>query len=242
MEEEERERILLNLYREGLENLYSSPDFYDAVYQVDADYEKKEELIRENIEEGSKVLYLGCGTGNLIERLENEYEFAGVEPSEEMAEMARKKTSAEILVLRAEEIEFDEEFDAAVSFGQSMNYVLGDQEMEKVIGSTYDALKPGGILMFDLMTNLENGKSEKRIQKSGETEFSVQEKFKRKEGELFYLEFLYRIKGKEFSDKHTIRSWNLKDLIEILSKAGFSEIEELQVYDMETFAHILARR
>ena len=167
VEEEERERILLNLYREGLENLYSSPDFYDAVYQVDADYEKKEELIRENIEEGSKVLYLGCGTGNLIERLENEYEFAGVEPSEEMAEKARKKTSAEILVLRAEEIEFDEEFDAAVSFGQSMNYVLGDQEMEKVIGSTYDALKPGGILMFDLMTNLENGKSEKRIQRSG---------------------------------------------------------------------------
>lgn len=247
MNQKQREQVLKEfLDAESLgKDLYSLPEFYDAFYQVDADYERKEKIVRSHIEEESRILYLGCGTGNLIERLEDDYSFVGVEPSESMAEEAREKTSAEVFNVRAEEIDFEEEFDAVISFGQSMNYILKQKNMRKVFNSSFDSLKQGGFLIFDFMTSLEDSRSEKRVYTAGDVSFSVQEEFQRKEGERFYLRFLYKITGegknREFKEEHTIRNWKDEEIKQMAVEAGFRSPEEPDIYG-ESFCHLKARK
>lgn len=75
------------------EGLYCNPDFYDILYSRDADFDKPLKLVEENIDSGSKILYLGCGTCLMLEKLEDNYEVVGVDVSTEMAESARERCS-----------------------------------------------------------------------------------------------------------------------------------------------------
>ena len=247
MNQETREKVLEKfLERKELgEDLYCLPDFYDAVYQIDADYETKEKLIRENIDEEGRILYLGCGTGNLIELLDEDYIFVGIEPSKPMADKAREKTSAKIVNCGAEEIGFEEEFDAVVSFGQSMNYIREDGKMDSVLRSAFEALKENGVIIFDFMTDLTDFETDMRDHQVTSTQFGVQEKFEKAEGNNFYLTFYYRIEkdGEEviFEDKDLIRSWDEDLLKDKLGKTGFSSIESLEIYGNGLF-HLKAAK
>ena len=160
-----------------------------------------------------------------------------------MADKAEDKTSAKILSCRAEEISFEEEFDAVIGFGQSMNYITEEETMNQVLKSAFNSLENGGVLIFDFMTNLEDFRSDFRTYRTGAIDFSVCEKFEPAENSKFYLEFHYKIeKGSdraEFSEKHLIRDWDTDKVEKKLKESGFSLIERLKIYG-KSFSHIKA--
>ena len=102
------------------------------------------------------VLELGCGTGNMTERLARAgYDMIGVDSSEEMLELAvekRERSGLDILYLQQDMRSFElyGTVRAVVSVCDSMNYITEEQDLLQVFCLVNNYLDPGGIFLFDL--------------------------------------------------------------------------------------------
>lgn len=109
------------------------------------------------------VLDMGCGTGNITERLAKEnYNMIGIDNSEEMLNIAIKKrmelpTEKEenkILYLLQDMREFElyGTVAAVVSICDSINYIISEKELLKVFKLVNNYLDKQGVFIFDLNT------------------------------------------------------------------------------------------
>ncbi len=96
------------------------------------------------------VLDMGCGTGNITERMQNKgYDMIGLDASAEMLSHAKEKNS-DILYLLMDMTDFElyGTVDAIVSSLDCMNYVT--ENIDKVFRLVYNYLNPGGLFIFDI--------------------------------------------------------------------------------------------
>lgn len=104
------------------------------------------------------VLDLGCGTGNITERLARAgYDMIGVDYSEEMLEIAQEKKvehGQDILYLNQDMREFElyGTVAAVVSICDSMNYLESYEDLVEVLKLANNYLDPKGIFIFDMKT------------------------------------------------------------------------------------------
>lgn len=125
---------------------------YDAWFHALRAY-----LAEHGIERGT-ICELGCGTGNMTERLAAAgFDMIGVDLSEDMLAAARAKTEesgADILYIQQDmrELELAGQVDVMVSVCDSMNYILEEEDMQRVFQRVYRFLRPGGYFIFDLKT------------------------------------------------------------------------------------------
>lgn len=117
-------------------------------------------LLKEyNIEDGI-ILDMGCGTGNITERLSDAgFDMIGIDNSYEMLDIAMKKRAEggydSILYLCQDMREFElyGTVRAVVSVCDSMNYITSYEDMVTVFRLVNNYLDPGGIFVFDLKTD-----------------------------------------------------------------------------------------
>lgn len=97
-----------------------------------------------------KVLSVGCGSGLFEKMLKDEYGITvtdGVEPSEGMAEIARKR-GMNVTIATAEDVEFEKGKYDTILFNGSPSYIT---DLEKTVRKVYDALPEGGrIILIDV--------------------------------------------------------------------------------------------
>ena len=104
------------------------------------------------------ILDMGCGTGNITERLAAcGYDMIGIDNSEEMLMEARDKmmeSGADILYLLQDMRSFElyGTVAAVVSICDSMNYILDEKELCQVFRLVNNYLDPGGVFVFDFNT------------------------------------------------------------------------------------------
>jgi predicted TPR repeat methyltransferase len=101
------------------------------------------------------VLDLCCGTGLLAAELAGlGYRVTGVDSSESMLELARRRVGTDASLVRAAlpSLPVDGPFDAAVSTFDGFNYLTAD-ELRQTVGAVAGRLRPGGWLVFDLHTD-----------------------------------------------------------------------------------------
>lgn len=105
------------------------------------------------------VLELGCGTGTLTKLLASKgYDMIGADNSEAMLEVAmekERKNPQGILYLLQDMREFElyGTVRAVVSVCDSINYLLEEEDLEKVFRLVNNYLDPKGIFIFDLKTD-----------------------------------------------------------------------------------------
>jgi len=103
-----------------------------------------EELLNSGISTGSKVLEVGCGTGNYIISIESIVgcQCFGIDISKEMLEKAKERTKkVKFLLGRAEELEFTENFFELVFSVNVIHHITGRREYFR---EAYRVLKPRG--------------------------------------------------------------------------------------------------
>ena len=103
----------------------------------------------------SSVLDICCGTGLLAAELTARgYRVVGVDASEAMLTVARKRLGADVEVVRTvlPSLNVEGVFDAAVCTFDGLNYLTPD-ELRLTIAAVASRLRPGGWLVFDLHTD-----------------------------------------------------------------------------------------
>jgi len=125
---------------------------YDAIYPQIFDYGAVYSTLRPVMEENrvQSVLEVACGTGRLMAILESEgYNVTGVDLSPEMLALARPRVKGKLIQMDMRALEFSGEFDAVLCLGSSFTYMSTDRDAPKALRGFHEALKPGGVLIFD---------------------------------------------------------------------------------------------
>lgn len=102
-----------------------------------------------------------CGTGSALKFfLGHGYQMAGLDQSTQMLAQARKKVGKEVSLTQATLPAFRisektntrrlREFDFAVSYYDSLNYLLKPQELAQTFANVHKHLVPGGWFIFDM--------------------------------------------------------------------------------------------
>jgi len=210
----------------------------------DGKYPDWEKLIREvaikyQIKTGV-CLDIACGTGNISRFLvEAGFKVVGVDASTEMIAIAGKKLPSERFV-RADIRDFDlgAGFTAApfaVSFYDSLNYLLSDKDMLSAFLAVSRHLKPGGIFLFDMNPMDHVAIAQKfrpRVFKEDDWysvfQFGGKDRFWTLDIDLFTKEpsGLYRLDR----EQHVERGYNKEHILPLLEQAGFAPLEVREQY------------
>jgi len=142
-------------------NMYKSfAQVYDDLMQ-EVDYEQWGDYLYRLLLNGKQktetILEFGCGTGSITsELLKRDYNVSAVDISEEMLTIASEKIAEKY----ADHVNFymgdmsnfqiNQEFDAVISACDTVNYLSSLEKINDFFVSSYDALRKGGTLLFDI--------------------------------------------------------------------------------------------
>lgn len=110
------------------------------------------------------IVELGCGTGSItIPLVKSGFEVTGVDLSADMLSVARQKLdespqgnrffregTIRWLQQDMRDWELPEPVDTVISFCDSINYLLKEEDIIRTFKQTYAGLKPGGTFLFDV--------------------------------------------------------------------------------------------
>lgn len=135
-------------------------DFYDSLYE-DKNYQEECNFVKHVFETYSEkkvnsILDLGCGTGShALPFADMGYAVTGVDISENMLEIARKKASDQkkqsIFVQQdIRHLDLTQKFDAAIAMFAVMGYQTTNQDFVDTLTSVHRHLNTGGLFIFDV--------------------------------------------------------------------------------------------
>ncbi|MEH2222135.1 class I SAM-dependent methyltransferase [Nostoc sp.] len=110
-----------------------------------------EKLILPNLAKDAHILDLGCGTGQLAQKLlKKGYKVTGIDASEGMLHYARENApGAELIFNDARLINFPATFGAVISIG-ALNHVMTLEDLTNVFHKVYQTLLPNGVFLVYL--------------------------------------------------------------------------------------------
>jgi SAM-dependent methyltransferase len=127
---------------------------YDALYSRIKDYGTEAgqlaDLIRGRSPKARTLLDVGCGTGNHLAHLSEEFEVEGVEPDAAMAAVARKRlpgtrvTEADVRTLG-----LGRRFDAVTCMYSVVGYLLTTDDLELALAAMARHLETAGVLVVE---------------------------------------------------------------------------------------------
>jgi predicted TPR repeat methyltransferase len=135
-------------------------DFHDSLYE-DKNYQEECNFVKSIFETYSEkkvnsILDIGCGTGShALVFADMSYAVTGVDISENMLEIARKKASDQKKHIKfvqqdIKHLKLPQKFDATVAMFAVMSYQTTNQDFEDTLTSVRKHLNTGGLFIFDV--------------------------------------------------------------------------------------------
>ncbi|MCM1028940.1 MAG: class I SAM-dependent methyltransferase [Pseudoflavonifractor sp.] len=107
-------------------------------------------LVAATLRNGGRILSVGCGSGLFEKILRDDYGIDvayGVEPSEAMADIARKR-GLDVSIATAEDYDYPADHFDTILFNGCPSYI---SDLDRVLAKVYDALAPGGkVVLIDV--------------------------------------------------------------------------------------------
>jgi SAM-dependent methyltransferase len=216
-------------------------------YEMWADYIEK--LLKRFGIPGTKLLDLGCGTGNTtFSMAERGFTVTGVDLSKEMLAVAHDKLAARpeivsrVRLIQADMRSFEtgEMYDVVTCLFDSINYVTDRAGLEKVFKRVREHLKPNGIWIFDVNTEYQLSKSDKftpvLYEKGDDVAlFWRDEWFGKERIWRIYLDGFVKDGGTyhRFKEVHEERAYSIDELEESLLRTGFHRVTIYSAYTFE---------
>jgi ubiquinone/menaquinone biosynthesis C-methylase UbiE len=186
------------------------------------------------------ILDVCCGTGILTEMLAREgFRMTGVDLSEEMIAVARRKASRKKLPLRYEvadvsEMDLGESFDAAYSFFDSLNYITDPHRLDLAIRRVFEHLRPGGSFVFDLNTAYAFEAKlfdQRQLGKAAKVRYNWKGHWD-PESRLIRVEMRFWKGDREYAEEHWQRAYDDEQVRAMLAGAGFEDVRAFHSYTL----------
>jgi len=109
---------------------------------------------------GSNWLDISCGTGSMAIRLaKNGRTMTAVDLSPHMIEIARRKAKeagVDLTLAIGDMISYGDkqQYDVIINLHDGLNYLLSEADIQSFLKNTHKLLKPGAVLLFDVVTPL----------------------------------------------------------------------------------------
>ncbi len=125
---------------------------YDGLMSKKSLYNEYADFIKNGFSNKNlKILDVACGTGILIKKLSKNYKYIeGLEKSEKMAGIARKKTLKKIYIGDMANFKIKKKYDLILCTFDSLNYILDINLLEKAFRNFYRHLNKNGEIIFDV--------------------------------------------------------------------------------------------
>jgi SAM-dependent methyltransferase len=196
-----------------------------------------ERLLFTDLAPGAAILDLCCGTGKLAqELLLRGYAVTGIDSSPEMLVHAREN-APDALFLPADAARFtlDSPVDATVSVFDSLNHLMEAEQLQLAFHNIHEALKPGGILVFDVNTAAAYGEQwdESAWEVQPDHAFFLRGGFDSKAQIGATSITMFRLEGSwQRSDvEMRQRPWELSEIEPMLQTAGFQDIRSYRAIE-----------
>lgn len=222
-------------------------ELYDDLMN-DFDYENwfkyMEEIYRKYEAKPKKILEMACGTGNLSEYFaKGNYDLTAFDLSEDMLAIAYKKMykykNVKLVNQNMLDFNFNKKFDSVICICDSINYILNEVDLENTFKAVYNHLEEGGLFIFDINSffKLKEIIGNNIFVENREDIFYVWENEYDEEQEIcsFYLTFFNKIGDiyERFEEEHHERAYTVDNMVNILKKAGFKDINYYKSFTFE---------
>ena len=185
------------------------------------------------------VLDLGCGAGRLaIELSAKGYAVTGVDKSPAMLKIARRNADerqVKLRLLRSQlsDLKVAGRFDAAYSVQDPFNYILEEKELSDSLARLKSLLRPGGVLVVDIMNFASLYGGWKRVLKktSRGKNWTVRNQVSHEVDDVNML-WYHRLtaqmvldgRTRRWKETHVLRMWTFPEFRSQLTANGFSDI------------------
>lgn len=183
--------------------------------------------LKKNEIQVKKCLDLACGTGVLCESMQkNGMQAAGMDYSEGMIEIARKRTP-HIPYEVADMVQYrpDQQFDLVTCTGDALNHIIDLKDVKQIFENVYGYLKEGGYFIFDIL-------NEKEVSLGGPFDFDYNEKvkgefliFRDEKGQINLKVTVYENGEYQFEEIITEVVHDPEIIRELLKECGFKVIK-----------------
>lgn len=188
-----------------------------------------------------RVIELGCGTGTFARELLKlaPYELTGIDLSPEMILVARRKAEESGIKARFEVGDFttctvERPVDAALLLYDGLNYQLEIEGVRRLLRNTWNALRPGGIFIFDQSTPANSINNERYFEDQDEIEGFAWLRRSRFDPatRLHTTSFDISYAGDVYHEEHVQRAYSLQEIEPVILETGFVVLAAFRDFSM----------
>ncbi len=212
--------------------------YYDRIYWW-KDYDQEVDFLVKALKKygirGRRVLEVACGTGSHTKILvERGYEVTGVDISDDMLRIARRKTKGRARLVKADMRSLGTvvggKYDAAICLFSSISYNLTVADLRRTIQGLYDRLEEPGAVVFDThftKKGFVDGHRGEDIFDDGRV-IGARLGISKRAGDVGELSFSYLIKDGAKTivlrdDVHRLGLFDHEDFLRVMREVGFVE-------------------
>jgi SAM-dependent methyltransferase len=209
---------------------------YDQLMQ-DMPYDEWVAWVMRSVpDKSATIVDLGCGTGNVaIPLAKLGYDVIGIDYSDSMLAIASDKadrTPVQWLEQNMTDWQVEQPVDAVVCFCDGFNYLLDEDDFYQTLIRTEKQLKPGGILLFDLLTanQMQRYAAEQPYQYETDNLTYMWTCDWEEDVQTIFHELTFFVKAEDdrydrFEEQHEERAYAIDDVVYNLEKFGFVDIQ-----------------
>ena len=220
-------------------------NLYDELMN-DFDYGKWfnyiEDIFKKYNINGSKVLEMACGTGNLsIHLAEKGYKLTCFDLSEEMLAQAYEKLNRykNVKVLNGNMVDFkiNKKCDSIISICDSINYIIDIDDLKATFENVYNHLEDEGVFIFDINSfyKLSEIIGNNVFVEDREDIFYTWQNYYDVDSRIceFYLSFFIKEDNDNylrFNEEHKERAYTVDEILTTLKSVGFRSIDCFEAF------------
>ena len=212
---------------------------YDSL-MYEFSYSDIYKFLLDKFPKSTKVLEIGCGTGELISKLVKNFDVVGLDLSADMLSIAREKLNPDVKLLNLDMrnlIKIDN-FDLVISTCDSISYMLTEDDLLKVFKGVFENLNINGYFVFDVNSKYKFLNMENTYIDEINDVFYIWENFYdiSTDINLYSVNFFVKNKGESYTryyEEHKQRAYEDEVIKKLLKSVGFNEVESYNGYTDE---------
>ena len=190
--------------------------YYDKFYQ-NKNYEKEVDFLMSFINDGDKIIDVGCGTGihaSLISR--KGFDIDALDLNKEMLDIAKTRLNSSLYQQDILNININKQYDVIISMFAVVNHLKNTNELGTCLSNMKKILKNSGTIIIDLHNPQSSGS---KVDCFGNMTRTMEWDYDKK-AKIEKSKIVFEIDNKKYEDSHTFRIFTIEEVKKCCDSVG----------------------